>query len=215
METNTFLPFLFVILAIVIGVAGIVLLIVGLVFSQKKKWIPGLAAFVVSIIIGILGIVFSFKNVINRIEQNKSSFYSNNWQNTVNADSLFQFDSPVDSSYMEAVSGFIEDNNKSLIYTKVFPHKALDVAGISLLGIEKGKVVQNNSVAVKITIDCKKTFSGQLVLAFFEQDKKFIAEQKMPLNIEPSANIGINFQFDKSINFSKADYATLCLIEKQ
>ncbi len=215
METNTFMPFLLVILSILFGIGGIALLVIGLIFSQKRKWIPGLVAFIIAIIMGIVGIVLSFRNVIEKINQNKDYSHQNTWANTVNPDSLFRQNSPVDSSYIDPVSGFIEDNKHNLIYTKIYPHRSFYYAGITLKKVTKGVTSKNNPIAVEITVDCDKAFSGKLNLSFFSQDKKSLGESTVEFNANPSKDLKINFLFNSTVDFPEADYGTLRIIEKE
>jgi hypothetical protein len=212
MDYQVFHPFLFVIIAILLGITGIVFLILGLISSQPKKWIPGLITFLLALFFGIMAIVSSIRNIAEKVKDLNNYSNSNHWQNTYNTDSLFKQELPVDSNFSEPASGFINDAENSLVYIRIYPHRDLLANKLTIQKITKGKAGKDK-LAIEIILDFETTFSGKLNLSIYSTDKVFLGESLVNITGNPGFQSKVNFPFSTDVKFSEADYGTLTIVK--
>lgn len=211
MDCQVFHPFLFVIIAILLGISGILFLVLGLISSQPKKWIPGLIAFLLAIFIGIFSIVSSIQNIAEKVRRFNNYTSSHHWQNTFNADSLFEQQRPVDTAFTEPVSGFIEDEENSLVYIRIYPHHNLSDK-LTIQKFNKGKA-EKNKLAIEILLDFETKFSGKLNLSIYSNNKVLLGESLINITGNPGFQSKINFPFSTDVKFSEANYGTLTIVQ--
>jgi hypothetical protein len=205
MNNFSFLPFLLTIIAVIGGVAGITFLIIGLIQSQRKYWLPGAISFVISVIIGLIGMIFSINSFISTVSHNVNKLKNMKSENYVYSDTSDYSDVPVDTSFAVPVSGFIEDKENSLVYIKVFPKKNLLSKNISLEKVEKG----NSPNKIALVLNFNKDFSGNLILVAFDYEKHELGKSEISIQKRSGERSNLNFQFHEDINFSVIDYCTL------
>lgn len=211
MDFQVFHSFLFVIIAILLGITGIIFLTLGLINSQAKQWLPGLVCLLLAVFIGITGIINSIVSISEKVE--KISHAPCPHQNKFNADSLAIRLKPVDSTFAEPVSGFIEDAGKNLVFLKIYPHQDLLKNKVSLQQIDKGNTEKDNTT-IAIFLHFGKSFSGKLQLSIYSSDEVFLGESLVHVSGNPGSQIKFNFPFSaNTVNFSEADYGTLKIIQ--
>lgn len=212
MENFTFLPFMMIIIAILAGIGGLALLIIGLINNKLKLWLSGAIALFVAIIIGILGSVYSIKSVVSNFAENIDKLKMENKHNSyVFSDSTTFSDRPVDSTFAEPISGFIEDTDNSKVYIKVFPSKDISNFGITLEKVDKGKKSANVQKAISLILNFDRQYNGKLRLRVFDYEKKEIGSSGASA-IKKSGEISsVNFAFPDNVNFSVIDYCTLTI----
>ncbi|MFA4850953.1 MAG: hypothetical protein WC599_00350 [Bacteroidales bacterium] len=214
MENFTFLPYLLIILALLAGIGGIIMLIFGLVHSKQKLWLPGSIIFLIAIIIGIWGMVIIIRSFVPKVVESvakiekKTVHYSN-----IFSDSLSYIDKPVDTTFSESISGFIEDSDNSLIYIKVFPKRDLIASGISLEKVDKGKRSKKVQKAISILLNFDKNYRGNLQLTVYDYEKKKLGKSITEVNNKAGNIEKINFAFADEVNLSSIDYGTLTFSE--
>ncbi|MFA5781775.1 MAG: hypothetical protein WC868_05835 [Bacteroidales bacterium] len=214
MENFTFLPYLLIILALLAGIGGIIMLIFGLVHSKQKLWLPGSIIFLIAIIIGIWGMVIIIRSFVPKVVESvaeiekKTVHYSN-----IFSDSLSYMDKPVDTTFSESISGFIEDSDNSLIYIKVFPKRDLIASGISLEKVDKGKRSKKVQKAISILLNFDKNYRGNLQLTVYDYEKKKLGKSITEVNNKAGNIEKINFAFADEMNLSSIDYGTLTFSE--
>jgi len=214
MENFTFLPYLLVILALLAGIGGIIMLILGLVHSKQKLWLPGSIIFLIAIIIGIWGMVIIIHSFVPKVVEsvakieNNAMHYSN-----IFSDSLSYMDKPVDTTFSESISGFIEDSDNSLVYIKVFPKRDLILSGISLEKVDKGKKSKKVQKAISILLNFDKNYAGNLKLTVYDYEKKELGKSITEVNSKAGEIEKVNFAFADEVNLSLIDYGTLTFSE--
>ena len=210
MENFSFLPFLMVILAILGGVSGITLLIIGLINSKRKLWLPGAIIVTVSIIIGIVGFLFSIRTFVTNIADNiKDLDKHNKHNNYVFSDSSTFSERPVDTTFAEPISGFIEDTDNSMVYIKVFPSRDLSAFGITLEKVDKGKKSANVQKAIALILNFDRAYNGKLRITAYDYEKKELGSSGASADKKSGEISSVNFAFSDNVNFSVIDYCTL------
>jgi hypothetical protein len=172
-------------------------------------WIPGLTVFVIAFIIGISGMFFSFKNLITNITHLKEKPKIHGYLDSINnvfSNTKFDINSPVDSTFSEQVSGFVNDTDKSLIYIKVFPKKDLFARGLTVEKVNKGKTPGKS---VSLIVNYHKEFKGKIKLTAFDFEKKELGSSISKVNQIQDELMNINFTFPDNTKFSSIDYCTL------
>lgn len=212
MENYTFLPYLSLIIAILAGVAGLTLLIIGIINSKRKLWLPGAIILSISITIGIIGFLFSVKTFVTNIKDNIIKLDNMNKHNSyVCSDSTTYNDRPVDSTFAEPISGFVEDTDNSMVYVKVFPSRDITPFGITLEKVDKGKKSANVQKAISLILSFDRAYNGKLRLTAFDYEKKELGSSGASADKKSGEISSVNFAFTDDVNFSLIDYCTLTI----
>jgi hypothetical protein len=210
MENFNFLPYMLLIIGILAGIAGLTFLIIGLINSKRKLWLPGAIILSSAIIIGIFGFVFFIKTFVNTIKDNIANIDKLNKHNSyVFSDSTTYNDRPVDSTFAEPVSGFIEDSDNSKVYIKVFPSREITPFGITMEKVDKGKKTADIHKVISIILSFDKAYNGKLRLTAFDYEKKQLGSSGASANKKSGEISSVNFAFPDDVNFSLIDYCTL------
>jgi hypothetical protein len=210
MENFSFLPYLLLIIAILTGVAGLTLLIIGLINSKRKLWLPGIIILSSAIIIGIFGFVFFIKTFVTTIKDNIGNLDKMNKHNSyVFSDSTTYNERPVDSTFAEPISGFIEDSDNSKVYIKVFPSRDITPFGITLEKVDKGKKSATVKKAISLMLSFDRAYNGKLRLTAFDYEKKELGSSGASADKNSGEISSVNFVFPDNVNFSVIDYCTL------
>ena len=206
---NNFSLFLLTGISVIAISGGLTLLIIGLVQNKLKLWMPGLIVFVIALIIGISGTIYSLKNIVTNISHNIEKIKNqkhNDPFHYIFSDSTFDFNNPLDSTFSVAVSGFVNDTDKSLIYIRVYSQKELINKGVTVEKVNKGKTPGKS---ISLILNFHKEFTGNIKLTAFDYEKKELGSciSKMNKNEDEAGNI--NFVFPHNTKFSSIDYCTL------
>ncbi len=215
MENFSFLPYLLIIISVLTGVGGITLLIIGLVQNKRNLWLPGAIVFFVAFIFGIAGIIISVRSIVVNISENIGNIANigkiGKHTSYIYTDSLSGTDSPVDSTFAESISGFIEDTDNSLIFIKVFPKKDLIAYGITLEKVNKEKKSQINNKAISLMLNFERGYIGKMKLTIFDNEKKVLGISNADVNKKPGEIGNINFLFSEDVNISIIDFCKLTI----
>ncbi|MGD0710154.1 MAG: hypothetical protein ABR968_03160 [Bacteroidales bacterium] len=202
-------------LALILGISviaiagGLTLLIIGLIQNKSKLWVPGLTVFVIAFIIGIIGAIFSFRNLIVNIAHNTEKFknHINHYHNSnIFSDTTYDMNTPVDSTFSEQVSGFVNDTDNSLIYIKVFPKKELSAKGLIVKKVNKDNI---GSKVISLMLSFHKDFNINIKLTAFDYKKKKLGSSQIKVNRKEGEISSMNFSFPDDVNLSLTDYCTL------
>jgi len=196
-------------IAVIAIAGGLTLLIIGLIQNKLKLWMPGLIVFVIAFIVGMTSTIFGFKNLITTISHNTGKHRIHGYLDSINnvfSNTKFDINSPVDSTFSEQVSGFVNDTDKSLIYIKVFPKKDLVNSGLTVEKVNKGKTPGKS---ISLILDFHKEFIGNIKLTAFDYVKRELGSSIFKANKKEDEISNINFTFPDNIKFSSIDYCTL------
>jgi len=200
--------YVLILCAIVIGLAGIALLIVGLVIKKRPLWVSGIIGFVLAIFIAAFSVIASFNKMVRCLEGNGiHSNYNNNLQRDV-ADSINKAVTP-DTAKVHEISGFIEGKNNSSVFIKVSTSDQVDQKGIVLVKIEKPVVNPANKKVISVKINFNKDYIGTLQLKAFDGSNKMISVAEIKMNVRKSKGYIIDFYFPGTTNFSLIDHCIL------
>lgn len=210
METPAFLPFLLIIISILLGIAGIVFFITGLVKGKTKMWISGMFFFTAGIITGIMNFNKSLSVITdNAVENTNTADVKKKHNNYVYSDSTTYSERPVDSTYAEPISGMVEDEDSKKVYIKIFPSRDIKSCGLSLEDVENGHRSKDVSKAIAVILNVDKAFSGNLMIHAYDYEKKLLGKSTAKVKGLMGDRKTINFPFTKSTDFSLIDYCTL------
>jgi hypothetical protein len=202
---------LLIVFAALILLAGILLLIFGLVQSNPKLWIPGVIMIAAIKVIAILIIIVAFTAGFSEFRP-----YRHNYDYDI-SDALRE-DNYQEPAYIETdtlknnydtpVSGFIEDNDQNSFYLTVYPDKFMKQHGITILtvgmptkeGIEKG---------VAITLTFTKTFKGKLMLQIFSSSDIEIGNNMLEVSQQAGNTAQFDFRIGSNIQLSDIGYCSL------
>ena len=212
MENITFLPFLLIILAIFLGLAGLTFLIVGLVQNKKVLWISGSSGLVISIVIIVMGITSLVSPMMTDISNGLKNFdLKNRHFNNEFFNKPEYLDNPVDTSYADAISGFIKDSDNSPVYIRVFPKREFLSDGVIIEKVEKGEKSKNIAKDISISMHFEKTFTGNVLLTAYNNENKELSKSQVSIDKKSSEDGNIDFSFPDEINFSDIKFCTLTI----
>ena len=204
--------YVLIILAIVIGLTGIALLIVGLVIKKQPIWISGIIGVVLAIIIVAFSIISSFSKIVHWLGgKGGHSTYQNYDQQVVNDTTNKTV--ALDTAMVHEISGFIQGKNNSSVFIKISASDAVDQKGIELVKIEKPAATPINKKGISVKINFIKDYNGTLQLEALDQKDKVISRAEMKMNVRTSKGYIIDFYFPGTTNFSLIDHCVLT--EKQ
>jgi hypothetical protein len=210
MENVFLVPVLLIIIAMLTGIAGLTFLIIGLIQSKPVFWICGSVSMIAAIITGVVGITSFVKPVMKQFSNGIENLnLRNNNYNNYFVDSLITTDNPVDSTYAEAISGFIEDIDNSPVYIKVYPNKDLLSLGIHLEYIDNGKHAKNGLKTISLRMISDNSFAGTMLLTAYDSKKMELGKGEVFVNEKSGEISNINFSFPDELNFSFIKYCTL------
>ena len=212
MESFSFLPFLLIILAILIGLGGLTFLIIGLVQSKKVFWISGSVGLITSLVVIIIGIT-SFvsplmTNISNGIKKYdlKNRHFNNEFSNSPE-----YLDNPVDTSYADVISGFIVDNENSPVYIRVFPKREFVALGVIIDRVDKGMKSKNVPKDISLAVHFDKAFTGNLLMTAYNNENKELSKSEVSIEKKAGDNCSLDFAFSGEINLSDIKFCTLSL----
>jgi hypothetical protein len=206
---SNFSLFLITGISVIFIAAGLTLLIIGLIQNKQKLWIPGLAAFVIAFIIGVVGALFSFRNFMENITHNADRFVNHRVHGPLHAifsDTTYDLNNPVDTTFAEQISGFVNDTDNSLIFIKVFPKKELLSKGLIIEKVNKGDI---SGKAISLMLSFHKDFTGNIKLTAFDYEKKELGSSNIKADKKTGEISRANFSFPNNVNLSLTDYCTL------
>jgi len=200
--------YVLIICAIVIGLTGIALLIVGLVIKKQPLWVSGIIGVVLAIVIVVFSVISSFSKIVHWLEgKGGHNTYQNYDQQVVNDTTNKTI--ALDTAKVHEISGFIEGKNNSSVFIKISASDALDQKGIVLVKIEKPAATPANKKVISVKINFSKDYNGTLQLEAFDGSKKMIAQAEMKMNVRTSKGYIIDFYFPGTTNFSLIDHCIL------
>jgi hypothetical protein len=200
--------YVLIILAIVIGLTGIALLIVGLVIKKQPIWISGIIGFVLAIIIVAFSIISSFSKIVHWLEgKGGHNTYQNYDQPEVNDTTNKTV--ALDTAKAHEISGFIQGKNNSSVFIKISASDVADQKGIELVKIEKPAATPANKKVISVKINFNKEYNGTIQLRALDSGNKMIAQAEMKMNVRTSKGYIIDFYFPGTTNFSLIDHCIL------
>ena len=189
-------------------------MILGLTQSKRSFWISGTLLFLIALISGGIGAVYSVENVVNKVSENIDKFEKRNKHGTiVFSDNDTVPERQVDTTFSEPISGFIEDIDNSMVYIKVYPKRELITSGISLEKVDKGKRSKNVNRSVLLLLSFERAYKGRLVLSLYDYDKKHLGKSESRVDKIAGDMAKTNFEFNADVNFALIDYGTLTFSE--
>jgi hypothetical protein len=113
---------------------------------------------------------------------------------------------PVDTTFAEQISGFVNDTDNSLIFIKVFPKKELLSKGLIIEKVNKGDI---SGKAISLMLSFHKDFTGNIKLTAFDYEKKELGSSNIKADKKTGEISRANFSFPNNVNLSLTDYCTL------
>lgn len=200
----------FIVLSLVfLTIAGIVLIVLGIVHKKVAMWVPGAVMVLCAFIFCTAGFFLLLRNVTEKVAREKPSW---------NADRYTPYDEDEntlsDTAYVEkeeegCISGFIQDNDKSLVHIKIIPDPVLKELGVAIDGIDTYNISGNIGKKIALDIDFSRKFKGTLILILYSADNEETGRSYLQISQEKNSAFTVKFSFDNETNFLKTKYARL------
>jgi hypothetical protein len=212
--------FFFIVFAILIGLPGIILFILGLVHKRPIQWITGAVIIFASLIIVVSSIVTIINksiNTINKFNNLEKKHHSNPDYCDGNNSNEYSYAVNTEKernvkeikSEDKGVSGFIKgiDNKLTLIHVK--NNKQSELNGISIDKIEDytPQTIKRNEIS--LTLNFLNDFNGKLILTAYNTENIEVSESSISCLSQKGENKRVEFQFDKDVKFSEINYCIL------
>lgn len=199
---------------LILGSTGLVLFILGLILKTPGKWIPGIVLTLFSAIFGIYGLILLTKSVPARSYSSgyghtynyNDPYYEEDDQNEPAAKQNWEQNA---DENMSRVSGHIQDDDRSLIYIKVFPSPELYQMGIKVIKIDTYNGSGKDKKAIPLEIEFNNKFKGNLQLILYSSGNEELGSSDVQINQEGNTTFTVKFVFDKTADFLKTDHARL------
>ncbi len=214
MTTGISVALTLIFIAIIIASLGLVFFILGLILKKPGQWVPGIIFTVVAFILGIYSLVLLGDSArYNRYRSQDYSSYNYNDQNDEYSDRATPVpDDKAKESKREdgsRVSGFIQDDDKSLIYIKVFPAANLYDMGVKITKIDTYSNTSKKQKMIPLEINFASKFKGNLELVLLSSNEDELGSSSVQVNQDGNTTFTIKFVFDKTANFLQTDHARL------
>ena len=209
--------FFLIIIALLIGLPGIILFILGLIQKKQIQWIIGSAMIFVSLLIFVFSIVMMVRNSANFFRKNLNnnhSYYSNKYDRysdeNNDRENIEESDKTKETfSDDKGISGFIKgvDNKLTLIHVKT--DQQLADKGVTIDKIEDytSQTLKRNGIPLKLNLT--ENFNGKITLTAYSADNTEISACTIIYSATKGDDQSLEFDFDKIVNFSDIKYCIL------
>jgi len=201
-------------IALIIASLGLVLFILGLILKKPGQWVPGIIFTAVSFIVGIYSLFLLGNSTYHSSYRSYDySTYNYNDPNTDNNDQAKPV--PEDKSETKSegdysrVSGFIMDDDNSLIYIKVFPAQDLYDLGLKITKIDAYSKSSRKQKMIPLEINFANKFKGNLQLVLYSSNEEELGSSNVQINQSGNSTFTVKFIFNKNANFLQTDHARL------
>jgi len=207
----TFLPVLLIVLAILILLAGLTFLIIGLIQRKKAFWISGAAGLFTAIILAVVATTILIKPLMNEMSNGFKDFdLKNRHLNNDFTNAPDHFDNPVDTSFADATSGFIEDVDNSPVLIRVFPKR--DLLSLAVIEkVEKGEYNNTAPKAVKLLMHFDAAFNGTFLMTAYDSENKVLGSSTVAIDKKAGEEGHLNFAFPDEVNLADIKFCTLVI----
>jgi hypothetical protein len=208
-------------IAILVGFAGLIFIIIGIVKKKPGQWIPGIALTVIATLL----IVYAFARVINRTSNVIDRFsrwekkYSNKLEQILPDTTIEEkthYDTVYENNKMKVrlykgndIAGFINGTDNKLTLIKIKLSKALKSKGVSIDKIEEYSLKRPVKNLIPLRLCFSKDFKSKITLTAYGQGKNEISSSTISCSALKGEEKNVVFEFEKSLKLSDIDY---CII---
>ncbi|HNW90484.1 MAG TPA: hypothetical protein PKN48_12530 [Bacteroidales bacterium] len=189
---------------------GLLLLILGIVQKKAGQWVPGILITIFALVFCIAGLIYLIDKSANNgnCDMSYNYEYSDTPYDRYEEDTDTAKTSDETDNYNEGyISGFIQDDDKSLVHIKLIPDPVLEDLGITAVKIDTYAAGGNKTIP--LNLDFSKKFKGELQLILYSSDDEEIGKSLVQINQNENSAFTVKFLFDKNTNFLKTEYARL------
>ena len=189
---------------------GLLLLILGIVQKKAGQWVPGILITVFALVFCIAGLIFLIDKSANNghCDMSYNYEYSDTPYERYEEDSVTaEMSDETDNSNEGYISGFIQDDDKSLVHIKLIPDPVLEDLGITAVKIDTYAAGGNKTIP--LNLDFSKKFKGELQLILYSSDDEEIGKSLVQINQNENSAFTVKFHYDNNTNFLKTEYARL------
>jgi len=209
---TSFNIYLFIILAVIIGITGIIFLIIGISRKKVRVWVISIFVLLIALILGAGGIYLGVRKVLNGQDFNREKKYIHRWGGDNKPDSVdesFVDEIPEDSYTLEANAITVDVEGEAKM-VQVLATKKLNKKGVFFESSDPLLEMQDlddNFIYLNIRFD--RSFRGYLRLKAFDKEKNGIARSRVEVDINDSLTLQLAFHFDDDFSDSDLSYCTL------
>jgi hypothetical protein len=205
--------FLFII-AILISIPGIIFLLLGFIHKKPGQWIPGIVLSSFAVLMVILTFVIIVRNATRAIDKNinwhqqysNKNYYDDNYNNAPEQYDELKQDI---NSVTKEITGFIKGSDNKLTLITVKTDALLLIKGVAADKIETYTSASLKKNGIPIVIYFSEDFKGGLTLNAYNESNDLISSTSIDCSGKKEDSMSIEFDFEKSINFSSIKYCTL------
>jgi len=200
-------------LAMLVGLTGVVLLIVGLSQGKQRLWLPGAIAIFLALISGLWSISMLtmqatkvFKDEFVK-EIGKSKLFENDYSYMDYSDDLdFFFERPVTMSIVN------HEGNSYIV--DVYPAATLTRNGIELKGMDSPHLETLGENIVRLRFTTSQAVDAIIELNAYDIDNNHIATARADIKGNQGQVQALDFSFGKDASFPLFKHLELMYIEK-
>ncbi|MEI6124083.1 MAG: hypothetical protein WCQ95_10715 [Bacteroidota bacterium] len=203
----------FVLAAIGLFGFGLLLIMLGIVLKKPGQWVPGILVTFFSFVGGIIIFVFFIKGMVDSTRMNYADNYNYDRSYPYDDQAQQNDEKPIEAAPEETttenIAGFIQDDDKSLIYIKVIPDVVLKDYGIKVEKIDTYLHLGKNKKQIPLKINFTTKCKGEMVLILFSSANEELGRSKVQVNQEGNTTFTMKFVFPMETNFLQTDHARL------
>jgi hypothetical protein len=208
-------------IAIVVGLAGLIFIIIGIVKKKAAHWIAGIALTVIASLL----VVYAFARVINKT----NNFFDrvNRWERKIDKkleqvlpdtiEEKTHYDTVFENNKMKVrlykgkdIAGFIKGTDNKLTLIKIKLSKPIKNKGISIDKIlEEYSLEPPKKNLIPLSLCFSRDFKSRITLSAYGLDKKEISSSTISCSALKGEEKKVVFEFEKSLKLSDIDY---CII---
>jgi len=202
---------LFLLFSVIIIGLGLLMLILGIIQKKTGQWVSGILITLFALVFCIAGLgwiigknVNTSCNKSNQLEYYESPDDYDNEENFSDSVTSGKESMPTDEN---DITGFIQDEDHSLIHIKVIPNPVLEELGIEIKKIDTYAGTGKKSIPLHISFS--KKFKGALQLVLYSSDDAELGKSLVQINQEENSSFTVRFSFSPETNFLKTKYARI------
>ena len=209
--TETVISGLFILFSVIIIGLGLLMLILGIIQKKTGQWVSGILIMLFALVFCIVGLIWMASKITSKAVDNSKQLeyndqpYDDEMEENY-GDTVYHGGESVstDDNY---ITGFIQDDDQSLIHIRVIPHPLLEDLGIVIKKIDTYATKGKKNIALHI--DFSKKFKGALELSLYSSDGEALGKSLVEINQEENSAFTVNFSFSPETNFLKTAYARI------
>ncbi len=204
--------YFFIIFAVIIGITGIVILIIGISRKKVGVWVTAIFILLVALILGVTGVFLGVRKVLSDPDFGRGKKYTYRWDNdkkAANVDKSFTDDMPDDFYTLKANAVMFGSEGKAEL-VQVLAAKKINKRGIFIESSDsllENRELDDNFIYLNMRFN--KSYRGYIHLKAFDKNKNGLARSEVEIDINDSLTLQLAFHLEDDFDFSDVEYCTI------